>query len=68
MGKDLRRVLGFWDSVAIGIAAIGAGIFVCAVELGLKLFRSGYIGVGFVGRGRLCYGTITRLGTLSIMV
>jgi len=29
MAKDLRRVLGFWDSVATGIAAmIGAGIFV----------------------------------------
>ena len=29
MGKDLRRVLGFWDAVALGIAAmIGAGIFV----------------------------------------
>jgi APA family basic amino acid/polyamine antiporter len=29
MGKNLRRVLGFWDAVAIGLAAmIGAGIFV----------------------------------------
>jgi APA family basic amino acid/polyamine antiporter len=29
MGKNLRRELGFWDAVAIGIAAmIGAGIFV----------------------------------------
>jgi APA family basic amino acid/polyamine antiporter len=29
MGKELRRVLGFWDAVAIGIASmIGAGIFV----------------------------------------
>lgn len=29
MAKDLQRILGFWDAVAIGIAAmIGAGIFV----------------------------------------
>jgi APA family basic amino acid/polyamine antiporter len=29
MGKDLRPELGFWDAVAVGIAAmIGAGIFV----------------------------------------
>ena len=36
MGKELKRVLGFWDAVATGLAAvIGAGITSC---LALTLF------------------------------
>ena len=43
MGKDLRRVLGFWDSVAIGIAAmIGAGIFVVS-GIGTRIAGSAVI-------------------------
>lgn len=43
MGKDLRRVLGFWDAVAIGIAAmIGAGIFVVS-GIGTRIAGSAVI-------------------------
>lgn len=43
MGKDLRRVLGFWDAVAIGIAAmIGAGIFVVS-GIGTRMAGSAVI-------------------------
>ncbi len=43
MAKDLRRVLGFWDSVALGIAAmIGAGIFVVS-GIGTRIAGSAVI-------------------------
>lgn len=43
MGKDLRRELGFWDAVAMGIAAmIGAGIFVVS-GIGTRVAGSGVI-------------------------
>jgi len=43
MAKDLQRVLGFWDSVAIGIAAmIGAGIFVVS-GIGTRIAGSAVI-------------------------
>ena len=50
MGKDLRRVLGFWDSVAIGIAAmIGAGIFVVS-GIGTRIAGSAVI-IAFIVAG-----------------
>ena len=43
MSKDLRRVLGFWDSVATGLAAmIGAGIFVVS-GIGTRIAGSAVI-------------------------
>lgn len=43
MGKELRRVLGFWDAVATGLAAmIGAGIFVVS-GIGTKIAGSAVI-------------------------
>ena len=50
MSKDLRRVLGFWDSVAIGIAAmIGAGIFVVS-GIGTRIAGSAVI-IAFIIAG-----------------
>ncbi len=43
MGKELTRILGFWDAVAIGLAAIiGAGIFVVS-GIGTKVAGSAVI-------------------------
>jgi len=50
MGKELRRVLGFWDAVAIGIAAmVGAGIFVVS-GIGTRIAGSAVI-IAFVIAG-----------------
>src|SRR3989344_7656127 len=50
MAKSLKRELGFWDAVAIGIAAmVGAGIFVVS-GIGAKMAGAGVI-IAFIIAG-----------------